>query len=106
MFSKLRDITKFGKKDKNLIDLSALKGELSEGLFNVMEKAFEQRKNDLQNSNFTPADIDKIIQSYSNKNMLLAASTSIIPGPFGILGSIPELMLNFKNQMDIICISY
>lgn len=34
--------------------------------------------------------------------MLLAASTSIVPGPFGILGSIPELMLNFKNQMDMI----
>lgn len=102
MFSKLRDLTKFNKKDKAIIDLAALKGELSEGLFKTMEVAFEQRKNDLQNSNFTQADIDKIIQGYSNKNMLLAASTSIVPGPFGILGSIPELMLNFKNQMDMI----
>ncbi len=102
MFSKFRDLAKFNKKDKAIIDLAALKGELSEGLFKTMEAAFEQRKNDLQNSNFTQADIDKIVSGYANKNMLLAASTSIVPGPFGILGSIPELMLNFKNQMDMI----
>ncbi|MFK7806903.1 MAG: hypothetical protein AB8F74_03785 [Saprospiraceae bacterium] len=102
MFSKLRDIAKFAKKDKDLINLASLKGELCEGLFSVMEESFEQRKNDLQNSNFKQADIDKIIAGYSQKNMILAAATSIVPGPFGILGSIPELMLNFKNQMDMI----
>lgn len=102
MFSKLRNITSFTKEDKDLIDLTALKGELCEGLFNIMETAFEQRHSDLQNSKLTPADIDNLVKEYSNKNMLLAAATSIVPGPFGILSSIPELVLNFKNQMDMI----
>lgn len=102
MLSKLKTLTKFRKESKALIDIGAIKTELYDGLFNVMNKSFEQRKSDSTNSKLTPKDINKIIEAYSRKNMIIASAASIVPGPFGVLGAIPELLLNFKNQMDMI----
>jgi len=102
MLGKLKTLTKLIKKDKPVIDLSSLQTNLSEGLFNVMESSFQQRKSDTVNSKLTPDQIDKIIKEYANKNMLLAAASSVVPGPLGILSSVPELLLNFGNQMNMI----
>lgn len=102
MLSKLKKLASFRKGSKDLIDISSIKNNLSDGLFQVMGNAFDQRKSDTQNSKYGADDVDKIIAEYSKKNMMLAAATSIVPGPFGILGSIPELVLNFKNQMNMI----
>lgn len=88
--------------DTNLIDIPALKGKLTDGLYNTMEEAFESRKADTVNSSFTPADTDKIIKGYAKQNMILAAASSIVPGPMGMLGAIPELLLNMRNQMYMI----
>lgn len=102
MFSKLKELSKFRKPSKNLLDLTTIKNDLTTGLFNVMEDAFEKRKADKANSNFTEADIDKIVSQYARKNMIIAAASSVVPGPFSLLGSIPELLLNFNNQMNMI----
>ncbi len=102
MFSKLKEITKFKKKDKNLIDLSFITNELEDGLFNILEKSFSERKSDEFNSRFESGNIDEIVKYYTKKNMILAASSSIVPGPMGILGSVPELLLNLGNQMKMI----
>ena len=88
--------------DKKLIDIPALKDKLTDGLFNTMEEAFESRKKDTVNSNFTPAETDKIIKGYAKQNMILAAASSVVPGPMGMLGAVPELLLNIRNQMSMI----
>lgn len=102
MLSKLRDLSKFKKGNNDLIDISFIKTNLCNGLFRVMEDTFEKRKSDSINSKYTIEDVDKIIESYARKNMLIAAGASIIPGPFGILGAVPELLLTFNNQMSMI----
>lgn len=102
MLSKLKTLTKVIKKDKPIIDLSSLQTNLSEGLFNTMESSFKQRKSDTRNSSLGPDQVDRIIKEYAHKNMVLAAASSVVPGPLGILSSIPELLLNFGNQMNMI----
>lgn len=95
-------LTKFRKRDEALLDLNQLKSELEGGLFTVMEQVYEQRKSDAVNSAYAMEDVDQIVEAYAKKNMILAAASSIVPGPFGVLGSIPELLLNFNNQMSMI----
>ena len=102
MISKLKNLANFRREKIELVDISSIKNNLCNGLFIIMEKAYTQRKSDAENSKYSLSDVDKIINQYSQKNMVLAAATSIIPGPFGILGSIPELLLNFNNQMNMI----
>ena len=108
MFSKLKNLAnlknlaKFRNKSPKVLDLSSIKGKMTEGLFDVMENSFKSRQENTINTNYSPADVDKIIKGYARQNMILAAASSVVPGPFGVLGSIPELMLNFKNQMGMI----
>ncbi|MEM9819816.1 MAG: EcsC family protein [Bacteroidota bacterium] len=102
MLSKFRDLSKFNMKKGKVIDIAAIKNELCDGLFQVMEKSFAERKMDLDNSQLSSQEIDQIIQYYSKRNRLLATAAAIVPGPFGILSALPELLLNFGNQMDMI----
>lgn len=102
MFSKLKGIVGLNKNTKKVLDLGAIKEELCGGLFTVMEDSFKNRNSDSKNSKYTEKDVDKIIKHYSKRNMVLAAASSIVPGPFGVLTSIPELLLNFGNQMNMI----
>ena len=53
MFSKLKSLAKFKKKDLNLVNIAALQEEFSDGLYKVMEKSFDKRKSDTNNSKFT-----------------------------------------------------
>ena len=54
-----------------------------------MENSFNDRLRDTTNSLMTAADADDIVKMYAKKNMILAAAVSIVPGPLGILGSLP-----------------
>ncbi|GEM_PF-3964281 len=101
-FSKIKDLTRFVSPKKDLIDLSALQHQLNDGLFSSMESAFQACMADKGNSQYSTADIEKIVNGYAEQNMLLAAASSIVPGPLGILGAVPELLLNFKNQFGMI----
>ena len=100
-FSKLKDLTRFAKK-KNPIDLDGLQEKLTGGLFNVLEDTFSKQQANPVNSHYTPADIDVIAAGYAKKNMAIAAATSLVPGPLGILGVVPELVLTFGNKMQMI----
>ncbi len=99
--SKLKDLTRFNSKEK-IIDISSIQDSLCTGLYSVMDKSFAARKGDQTNSAFSLEDKDQIIEGYAKKNMILAAASSIIPGPLGILGAVPELLMNFGNQMYMI----
>lgn len=101
MFSTIQGLTR--KTDsKKLLDISKIQDSLTQGLFRTLQEAFESRKKDKNNSNFSEKDIDNIVAAYAKKNMIIAAASSIVPGPFGILSAVPELLLNFKNQMFMI----
>ncbi len=101
MISTFKKGLNFIKPKKEIPGISQIKNNLCDGLFEVMEKSFEQRKSDAANSNYTSADVGRIVEEYSKKNMMIAAGASIVPGPFGILGALPELLLNFNNQMSM-----
>ena len=101
-FSKIKDLTRFISPKKDLIDLSALQKKLNSGLFSTMEGAFQACMADKGNSKYSPDDIEKIVNGYAKQNMILAAASSVVPGPLGILGAVPELLLNFKNQFGMI----
>lgn len=101
-FSKIKDLTRFVSPKKDLIDLSALQNQLNDGLFRTMETSFNACMADKGNSQYGSDDIEKIVNGYAKQNMLLAAASSIVPGPLGVLGAVPELLLNFKNQFGMI----
>lgn len=50
----------------------------------------------------TPQDIDSIVKSYSNQNALIAGATNLIPGPLGMLATLPELVAIIRNQIQMI----
>ncbi len=101
-FSKIKDLTRFVSPKKDLIDITALQNKLNDGLLGTMETTFQTCMADKGNSQYTPSDIDEIVAGYAKQNMLLAAASSVVPGPLGILGAVPELLLNFKNQFGMI----
>ena len=102
LISKLKDWTRIGQKRSNIIDISALTSTLNSGLLLTLENAFSERQNNLENSALRISDVDQVVELYAKRNMILAAASSIVPGPLGILGAIPELILNFGNQMNMI----
>ena len=102
MFEKLSKFASLAKSPKAIRDLNSLTNNLSSGIFKVVEDTFNLRRATKDNSNYNPEDVGKIVDMYAKRNMILAAASSIIPGPLGILGSVPQLVLNFGNQMCMI----
>jgi len=100
--SKIKDLTRFVSPQKDLIDISALQEKLNNGLMSTMETSFQACLTNPTNSKYAADDVAQIVQGYAKKNMILAAASSVVPGPLGILGAVPELMLNFKNQFGMI----
>lgn len=100
--SKIKDLTRFVSPKKDLIDISALQKKLNDELMNTMETSFQACLANPNNSKYAVDDTEQIIQGYAKQNMILAAASSVVPGPLGILGAVPELMLNFKNQFGMI----
>lgn len=100
--SKLKDFTRSITPKKDLIDLSALQQQMNDGLMGTMESTFQACMSSTKNSKYEQKDIEKIVDGYAKQNMMLAMASSVVPGPLGILGAIPELMLNFKNQFGMI----
>lgn len=46
--------------------------------------------------------IDDLIKSVSLRNAAISGSANLIPGPWGMLGVVPELILVIKNQIELI----
>ncbi len=79
-----------------------IQAQFSNGMLEALEETFLEKISNEQNSNYNIENVKEIIDGYAKQNMILAAATSIVPGPLGILGSVPELILNFRNQMGMI----
>ena len=49
------------------------------------------------------ANVGDIIGGYANNNALISGSISLIPGPLGMAAALPELVLVFRNQLQMVC---
>lgn len=101
MIAKLKELLK-SKINRQIINVEGITNKLSDGLFGMMEKSFKQKQNENSVGTLSHADTKKMIDGYAKKNMILAAASSIIPGPLGILTSIPQLVISFGNQMKMV----
>jgi len=108
MFTKLKNtISNSLKNPIDGIGLGIIQKALEERLERTVEEVFSERKTDLLNSNLSPLDQEKILKEYLLKNVAVASASSFIPGPAGILASVPTMMNSLVNQMkatyDISC---
>lgn len=73
-----------------------------EGIFESV--ALTRRQHFIENPTKrpTPQDIDSIVKGYSNQNALIAGATNLIPGPWGMLATVPELVAIIRNQIQMI----
>ncbi|MDD2382903.1 MAG: TerB family tellurite resistance protein [Sulfurospirillaceae bacterium] len=77
--------------------------KLSQGLSDAVEKVSNERETYYKNhSNPSKNEISQIIQSYGNKNAVISGGAGMIPGPWGMAASIPEIVAVIKNQMSMI----
>lgn len=72
------------------------------GLFDIVvqERAEHYKMN--PSAHPTESDIESIVSHYANINMLIAAGSSLVPGPWGMLTAVPEIALIIKNQLKMI----
>ncbi|MEH2266627.1 hypothetical protein [Nostoc sp.] len=73
-----------------------------EGIFESV--ALTRKQHFIENPIKRPTlqDIDSIVKSYSNQNALIAGATNLIPGPLGMLATLPELVAIIRNQIQMI----
>ena len=74
--------------------------EKLEGLFDkvIYEKTGGYKSNPKPKIN----DIDQIIRHYSSKCSRISLGASLIPGEWGVISGMPEIILGMKKQAEMI----
>lgn len=101
---------KFFKNVKNLIipktdfeeKLKETTNKLGDSFFDKLDGIFEDRKSDALNSDLTKEQIDAVVQDYAKKNMIIAAASSAMPGPLGVVAMVFEVTSVVGNQIKMI----
>jgi uncharacterized tellurite resistance protein B-like protein len=78
---------------------------LTSKLISVFDSGFDSRKQYYAaNPSERPklADIDGLISRYANINAAIAGGLSLVPGPWGLLAAIPQIVLVVQNQVKMI----
>jgi len=84
-------------------ELATLQKKLVDKLLDIFDIVINERqKHYLKSARPQISDVDKIISSTSNQNAIISGAASLIPGPFGMLASIPEVVLVVNNQIKMI----
>lgn len=90
-------------KTKEKINGEIIQEKVSQGISDAIERVSNEREEYYKNhSNPSIDEISNIIQSYSNKNAIISGGAGMIPGPWGMAASIPEIVAVIKNQMSMI----
>jgi uncharacterized tellurite resistance protein B-like protein len=90
-------------KTKEKISVEIIQEKLSQGISDAIEKVSNEREEHYRNySNPSKDEISKIIQSCGNKNAVISGGAGMIPGPWGMAASVPEISAVIKNQMIMI----
>ncbi len=101
LFSQLTEsIPKINIDEK--LSLEQIQSLLGDKFFGLLNQAYQDRQSDTENSGYSKADIQKVIQKYSNINMDISATSSFVPGPLGILTSAGEMVAIVGNNMKMI----
>lgn len=82
-----------------------MQGEITSKLEDAFESVVESKNRYYQeNPNKIPSarEIDGLISSVALKNSAISGGASLIPGPWGMLAVVPELILVIKNQIGLI----
>jgi len=89
--------------DKNEIAKKSLQDSLTETLIDTFEGVIESKKKYYEtNEKPKVEDIKKLISEASNKNALISGGAGLIPGPWGMLAAIPEIVMIVRTQINMI----
>jgi ABC-type Fe3+-siderophore transport system permease subunit len=66
--------------------------------------ALTRKQHFIENPTKRPSqqDIDSIVKGYANQNAVIAGAAHLIPGPWGMLATIPEMVAVIRNQIQMI----
>jgi uncharacterized protein (DUF697 family) len=79
--------------------------KLSDGLMGLFELVISSRRGfyaQHPESMPTRESVGAIIDSYSTKNAVISGGFNLVPGPWGLVGIVPELSIIFRNQLTLI----
>lgn len=108
MFNKLKNVVDtVVDKAGDLISIDKIEDMLSSKFSDLVSSVLDERREDKDNSSIQQENINEVVHQYVIKNVAVATATSFIPGPAGLLASIPNLVVSVGNQMrsvyDISC---
>lgn len=82
-----------------------MEGKITDGLNSAFESVIASRNEYYQQNPDKipgPAAVDALIRSSMTQNAAISGGASLIPGPWGMLAVVPELMLVIRNQIALI----
>lgn len=85
--------------------LQEAQSQLSSKMFDLFDSVINDRRSYYQkNPHKIPSksEIKTLIAAYSYKNAAITGALNLIPGPWGLLAIIPELILVIRNQLKLI----
>ncbi len=97
----------FSEKEAGYQDLAAqFQAQLSEKLMDLLDQVVSDRKRYFaDNPERVPnkQSVATLIDSYALKNAAISACANLVPGPWGMLAVLPEIVMVIRNQIDLIC---
>ena len=106
MLSKIK--SKFSQKnnsqDNNSEDKSIeVSNKISNGISELIDQVVTERKNYYENNPApTLESLNGIISSCANKNAVISGGVGLIPGPWGMVAAIPEILAVVRNQLMMV----
>lgn len=84
---------------------SKFQQKVTESLNDVFDKVIVDRKKYyVENQDKIPqrSDIESLINRFANINAMIAGGAGLVPGPWGMLAAVPEIMAVISNQSKMI----
>ena len=84
---------------------ATLHAQLTEQLVGVFDGAAETQRayyDENPDKRPTRGDVDSIISKYSYMNAAIAGGLSLVPGPWGLLAVVPEIVVVIRNQVKMV----
>lgn len=90
------------RRKANSDDLGKQIAVALEGLFESVALTRQQHFTDNPTKRPSAEDITSIVKSYSNQNAIITGSANLVPGPWGMLITVPELTVVIRNQIQMV----
>ncbi len=95
------------KKDNSDTESASnkLQQQIEEKMLDLFEKVIEDRGkyfDEHKDKVPTPNSVSAIANSYANGNAAISGGASLVPGPWGMLAVVPEIVLIIRNQISMV----